>query len=366
MTDLPAGADLRRVEHRREVFLRFYDYHTQFGTHPGLVYLIIPGLREKLGWTQEETLWFSFLNGCTQHPVTSLLLMTQAPSMVEADRLIAWLESNVDRIAVDTDRRYHRRAIPKAIKGYRELLRGQSATEFWTARSLEGWESVWIAATSIPTFGRLSAWSFCDYLLCSGIEIEPSSLLLEDRAGSRSHRNGLAIVSGRDDLDWHSSNPSFSGHYSSDDLASLAATGDSLLEEARARAHGHPHARFINRLTLESALCTYKSFHRPNRRYPNVYADMMHDRLLAFETTWGDTNLTDVFWTLRSERLPGDLRLEDNPGDPGCVPMKQNWYRETGRLPMMSGMYGDMACDFDDLVHAGAFGRFREPRRGQP
>ena len=362
MISLPADADLRRPEHRREVFLRFYDYHTQFGTHPGLVYLIIPGLCDQLGWTQEETLWFSFLNGCTQHPMTSLLLMRQAPSLNEADRLIAWLETNVDKIAVDTDRRYHRRLIPKAINGYRQMLDGQSPTEFWTLRSEQGWESVWSAATSIPTFGRLSAWSFCDYLLCSGVPVEPSTLLLEDRAGSRSHRNGLALVAGRDDLDWHSSNPDFSGRYSDTDLAMLAATGESLLEEARQRATGQPHAPFVNRLTLESALCTYKSFHRPNRRYPNVYADMMHDRLLAFEATWGD-DLTEVFWTLRSQRLPRNLRLEDNLGDPGCGPMKQNWYRETGRLPMMSQMHDDMGCEFDDLVNAEAFGRFREPRQ---
>lgn len=361
----PEDADLRRPEYRREVFLRFYDYHTQFGTHPGLVYLVIPGLAEKLGWTQEETLWFSFLNGCTQHPMTSLLLMTQAPSLEDSDRLVAWLEVNVDRIAVDTDRRYHRRQIPRALEGYRAMLAGRSATEFWTEQSHKGWEAVWRSATSIPTFGRLSAWSFCDYLLCSGIAVEPSTLLLEDRAGSRSHRNGLAIVSGRDDLDWHSSNPGFDGRYSPDDLKLLAATGESLLAEARERARGQRHAMFVNRLTLESALCTYKSFHRPNRRYPNVYADMMYDRLIAFERTWGETGLADIFWRLRSERLPGDLRLEDNPGDPGCVPLKQNWYRETGRVPMMSGMYADMACEFDDLTRRGEFGTFRNARGGE-
>lgn len=31
--------------------------------------------------------------------------------------------------------------------------------------------------------------------------------------------------------------------------------------------------------TLESALCTYKSWHRPNRRYVNVYSDMLHGRI---------------------------------------------------------------------------------------
>lgn len=365
MTYLNPGVDLRKPEYRREVFLRFYDYHTQFGTHPGLVYLVIPGLRQSLEWTQEDSLWFSFLNGCTQHPMTSLLLMEQAPTLSDSARLVDWLEVNVDKISVDTDRRYHRRLIPKALEGYLSLLGGQSASEYWTTTANRGWDEVWSAARSIPTFGRLSAWSFCDYLLCSGIEVEPTTLMLEDHAGSRSHRNGLAIVSGRDDLDWHSSNSDFDGKYSRSDLAFLADTGESLLAEARQRSQGKPYEQFVNRLTLESALCTYKSFHRPNRRYPNVYADMMYDRLIAFEKSWGESDLTRAFWRLRSERLPVELRLEDNPGDPGCVALKQNWYRETGRVPMMSGLYEDMSCEFDDLVQARAFGSFRNPRGGQ-
>ena len=362
MNTLPPDADLRRPEYRREVFLRFYDYHTRFGTHPGLVYLVIPGLKSTFSWSSEEALWYSFLNGCTQHPVTSLLLMEQAPLIQDSPRLVEWLEGNVGSIAVDTDRRYHRRLIPKAIEGLRKLLHGRSMTEYWTETAAQGWQAVWTAATAIPTFGRLSAWSFCDYLLCSGVDVEPLTLLLHDQQGSRSHRNGLAIVSGRDDLDWHSSNPKFDGRYSESDLRHLEETGESLLDEARSRATGHEHLRFVNRLTLESALCTYKSFHRPNRRYPNVYADMMYDRLIAFEESWKRSDITDVFWRLRAQRLPQQLRLEDSPGDPGCVSLKQNYYRETGRLPMMSWVHEDMKCEFDDLVASGALGQFRSRR----
>ena len=355
---LPEDADLRLPQYRREVFLRFYDFHTKYGTHPGLVYLVIPSLRKKLGWTAEETLWFSFLNGCTQNPITSLRLWRVAPTIADADHLVEWLKHNVETVTVDTDRRYHRRAIPTAIHGYRKLLRGASQEDFWTSAASDGWNSTWTSARSIPTFGRLSAWSFCDYLLCSGISVSPSDLMLEDRSGSRSHRNGLAIVSGRDDLDHHASNPSFDGRYSSDDLDHLARVGNDLLTEAQTRASGQPHAPFINRLTLESALCTYKSFHRPNRRYPNVYSDMMYDRIMTARGTAADSDL-DLFWEIRAERLPTALRLEDNSGDPGCVAIKQNWYRETGRIPMMSGEYADMSCELDDLIASQALGVFR-------
>ena len=356
--NLPDGADLRKPEYRQEVFLRFYDYHTKHGTHPGLVYLIIPSLAKRFGWTTEETLWFSFLNGCTQHPVTSLRLWRVAPTLSEADRLTAWLEGNLPSVKVDTDRRYHRRLIPQAIAGYKKLLRGATQEDFWTSTTTQGWAETWAAATAIPTFGRLSAWSFCDYLLCSGIAVSPTDLMLGDMAGSRSHRNGLAIISGRNDLDYHASNPSFNGKYTPEDLDFLANTGDTLLQEAQTRSAGQPHAQFVNRLTLESALCTYKSWHRPNRRYPNVYADMMHDRLTAAQGVASDEDLA-IFWDIRAENLPPHLRLESNPGDPGVDPIKQNWYRETGRVPMMSHDYPDMDCELDDLIRYKSFGVFR-------
>ena len=102
--------------------------------------------------------------------------------------------------------------------------------------------------------------------------------------------------------------------------------------EARERNPGNPD---VLRLTLESALCTYKSWHKPNRRYPNVYADMHHDRIRWAESRrWGKEALR-VQWDARARALPERLRLEDNPDDPGFSPEKQNQYLATGVPPMM-------------------------------
>lgn len=92
--------------------------------------------------------------------------------------------------------------------------------------------------------------------------------------GSKSHRNGLAIVLGRDDLDWHDSNPGFNGEYTPELLSWLKLEGARLLAEAKQSAQDKPYFYEVSYFTLESALCTYKSWHRPNRRYPNVYADI--------------------------------------------------------------------------------------------
>src|SRR5690242_16787050 len=69
--DLQVGMDFRKPELRREVFLRFYDFQLKYRAHPGCVYFIIPHLYRTFEWDQEKRLWFAFVNGNTQNPVTS-------------------------------------------------------------------------------------------------------------------------------------------------------------------------------------------------------------------------------------------------------------------------------------------------------
>src|SRR5205823_3903141 len=163
------------------------------------------------------------------------------------------------RLGWDTDRRHHRRALEQSLLGYVALLNGRTQRDFWHAVAERGWDELWTTARSIPTFGRLSAWSFCDYLHLCGVPIDCRDLMLEE------------------------------------------------------------------------ALCTYKSWTRPNRRYPGVYADMLYDRIRATERAFPDEDWS-VFWEARRACLPRFLRIEDVPSDPGYSALKQNWYRETGEI----------------------------------
>jgi hypothetical protein len=183
------------------------------------------------------------------------------------------------------------------------------------------------------------------------VAIDCDQLFLDDIQGSKSHRNGLAIVLGRDDLDWHDSNPGFNGEYTPETLEWLKEEGAALLEEAKQRAKGKLWECDVSYFTLESALCTYKSWHRPNRRYPNVYADMFHDRIKKAESHWPGRDLSE-FWDARREYLPEHLRLEDNPADDGVKPLKQNHYRETGQVVMLDREWPCFKNDFNDRVNA--------------
>jgi hypothetical protein len=366
MIELTPGMDFRQPGLRREVFHRFYSFHLRHRSHPGGVYYLLPHLAERLGWDAEQALWFAFLNGNTQHPITSLLLHQAGPGPAHADQLLGFWRRNYGRLGFDTDRRYHKKHLDKAVAGYLTNLAGAPQLDYWTAAAGDGFAGVWTAARAIPTFGRLSAFSFAEYLKITldGLRLprpagfDCDTLMLDDHTGSKSHRNGLCKVLGLDALDWHPSNPNFDGHYNPAELQHLTGAAAVLLAEARQRAWGQPWAADVGNFTLESALCTYKSWHRPNRRYPNVYNDMLHDRIRQSEERWPTADLS-LFWEARAVALPRALRLEDQPFDPGMVPAKQNHYLLTGQQVMLDHDDPAFTNDFQAKVDAHGFGRCR-------
>jgi hypothetical protein len=340
--DLQYGMDFRKPEYRREVFLRFYEFHLKYGTHPGCVYFVLPFLFKKYHWDAEQRLWFAFINGNTQNPVTSKIIFDEFPDFASLDlaRLDSWFNAKWPVLAFDTDRRYHKKEFIKAVASYKKLCGASQAEYFGTFMGgddpYQNFRSAWKEVRAkFHSFGRLSAFSYLEYIRIMRVgKIDCDQLFLEDMTGSKSHRNGLAIVLGRDDLDWHDSNPSFNGEYTPEILAWLKVEGAKLLREAKERSSGKAWAYGVSYFTLESALCTYKSWHRPNRRYPNVYADMFHDRIRKAESHWPERDLSE-FWDARHEYLPECLCLEDNPADAGVQPVKQNHYRESGQVIMM-------------------------------
>ena len=112
MVTLTEGLDFRLPEYRREVFLRFFEFHLKYRSHPGSIYYLMPYLSEKEGWDNEQKLWFAYLNGNTQNPVTSYILIKRFPSLSELNlmELRDWFHgSKVYRnLQWDTDRRYHK------------------------------------------------------------------------------------------------------------------------------------------------------------------------------------------------------------------------------------------------------------------
>jgi Alpha-glutamyl/putrescinyl thymine pyrophosphorylase clade 2 len=286
------------------------------------------------------------------------MLMQAGDRPAKADDMLNWFLDHRETLAWDTDRRYHRKAFPSATLAYLSTTRG-SAVRYWRAAEYKGWEGLWHAARILPTMGRLSAWSYLEYLKILGVTTtDADNLMLHDLGGSRSHRNGLALLMGHPELMWWRFNPGSSEKlYTPTVLAEMELFGQSLLHDAEIRNPGHPHVGY---LTLESALCTFKSWHVPNRRYTGVYNDMLYDRLKSAESRHGKR--FDVIWESRYD-LPYRLRMEHNLNDPGCVPVKQNHFLETGEPVMLGYWYDDIGPSTYDLKAAS--GAYRQDRKWQ-
>lgn len=346
--DLLPGLDFRLPQYRREVFLRFYEFHLKYRSHPGGVYFAFPWLAKYKNMTMEDKLWIAFINGCSQNIVTSFIIFEKFPSLKnlniqELDNW--WNESHVkfkSGSGWDSDRKYFKigkTGFPNCVKSYKDIVdsRGSQVNLFSdlcnTNDKYRNFENAWdFVRNNFLSFGRLSTFSYLEYLRIQGVNLDCNNLFLDDISGSKSHRNGLCKVLGRDDLDWWdagaSVNKNFPG-YKSETIEWLTQEGELLLEEARERID-HIDVSYF---TLESTLCCYKSWHRPNRRYPNVYMDMMYNRIKYAEQEWG--NEFDHFWRMRLDSLPKYLRLENNSWDDGLSKRKQNHYLETGQVIMM-------------------------------
>lgn len=361
--DLKEGMDFRKPEYRREVFLNFYEYHLKYKSHPGAVYYVMPYLAEKYNWDFETKLWFAFINGATQNPLTSWVIFQHFPvfSEINLEDMEKWHRAYWKNLDYDIDRRYQKGHFVEMVENYVELLDGKTQSEYFndicnSDDVYENFNKLWdVVFNEFFMYGRLSTFSYTEYLKIMGLNIDCGDLFIFDKSGSKSHRNGLCIVLGRDEFDVRKDNENlpqeFEKGHTKEIMIWLEKEGELLLEEAKERFKGTDFFEDVNYFTLESTLCCYKSWHRKNRRYPNVYNDMFYDRIKKAELRdWYEIDGMDIdfsdFWDARKAYLPEHMRIEDNPNDPGLVKVKQNWYRFTGQVPMMDKEFRHFKNDF--------------------
>lgn len=366
ISQLKSGMDFRNPKYRREVFLRFYEFHLKYKAHPGGVYIAFPYIQKYYNLDRQNMLWLAFINGCSQNIVTSWIIWLHFPDFnkLNLQQLEIWFNQNHSHFKVnsgwDLDRKYYkvgRTGFPNCVKSYKENVDkfGSQVKMFDSIMNsqdpYENFQKLWdFVRENFLSFGRLSTFSYLQFLKITGQNLDCNNLFLEDLAGSKSHRNGLCKVLGRDQLDWWdakaSTNPNFPG-YNDSTIQWLKDQSQILLAQAKSRFKDNKsiNQSDVNKFTFQSTLCCYKSWHRPNRRYPNIYMDMMHDRIRYAQSQWGDK--FQIFWDMRKQVLPEHLRLQDNPKDPGLNKIKQNHYRLSGQVIMMDKQFECFSNQFN-------------------
>lgn len=309
--------DYRLKENRLEYFTALYKMNLDRGAMPGMVYLYMPKLAEHFGWDEEEKLWFAALNGFTQNPITSLRMMQQLPGVpneAELSRFDTWFNANWDTLNFDSDRLKNKRNTIAGIRSYVQLVseHGGYQTLLWSPE--QSYAEAWGKASSVHSFGRLSTFSYLEYVRIMGYGAQCTDLMFEDFDGSRSHRNGALFLQGADTLvfDKRADN-GFDGNYEH-----FKPMCEWLLTETNKFLRGfvaqHPETRDVGYFTIESQYCQFKNgFFK--RRYPGVYSDMAWDRIRWYDerSSAGDITLeglTEPFKEIRAAFLPEWLREE--------------------------------------------------------
>lgn len=364
--------DWRASDRRREAFQRSYTFSLEYRNLPGMVYSMLPAIADAFDLDEDGRAWLAWLNGNTQNVVTSMILLEQAPRWQDWRVAVDYFGEHFKALEFDTDRRHQKTKFPEATEKWIAGLMDDAETPA-SAWDFDSGKAAFGYAMQHPYMGRISAWSYMEFVRILLPHVPDVDSWYLGESSSRSHRNALCMLAGYDDAwGWdreQAEMPMILGIM--DDLHEEA---ESLLEEAQGRnAVLDPDASrmegvamsmtnpLVCRLTMESALCTFKSWHKPDRRYPNVYADMMYQRIKKAEARL-DRSL-DMLWGIRLATLPEPLRLEDNPGDPGLSSVKQNWYRETGEIHYLHMLFPDMnPSGFEAAVDAGEFGERKDPK----
>jgi len=310
--------DWRKTENRARYFDHLYRINLQHRMMPGMVYRYLEGLAEALSLTEEQRYWMVFLNGLTQNPITTKILLERQPEPGCSQATEDWFNEHWSKLQFDTDRRYQKKDTPSAMRRYREIV-GSRPRAFLDRSARETWQLI---EQEFLSFGRLATFSYMEYLWILRLGPEIESLMFR-HPGSKSHRNGMLFLIGREDLAQDRRNPTAIAPKGQDldrKCHELELTASQHLARLRVE---QPH-RDIGPFTYESNLCTFKN-HFFGRRYPGVYADMAYERIEKAEAAgWN----CDLFRGMREE-LPDWLRVEKEP-KPWTLNRKAALFRDTG------------------------------------
>jgi hypothetical protein len=190
-------------------------------------------------------------------------------------------------------------------------------------------DNLWTSVkSSLHKFGRYSTWFYLQHLKhTAGVRINPTSLMLDDYDGSRSHRNGLLYAVGQeDDLD---------RKLTASEYGNLESQAKEILAETKTR---FPElASSIDYFTMETCLCSFKKLFRENHgRYLGYYLDRQAEEIIKAESDGWYGIDWNVLWQSREETI--DLRLDHKRGiDKERFP---NFIR-TGRLENLEWLFDD-------------------------
>ena len=302
--------DYRSESNRREAFIRWYAWSLKYNDCDPAVWAT-NYLNKRYEHNDEQRIWLCWLYGNTYHLPTAWVLMNEFPDyeLANVERIAAWNTANYRRLRYQTDTKWNKGHLSAMFASYQQFIGGKSQREkiesYYVGTDEENFDNLWVNAKSnLYKFGRYSTWFYLQHLKhTAGVQINPSSLMLNDFSGSRSHRNGLLFaLSQEHDVD---------KKLSRSEYADLESRARDIIQETRARFPDLHHQ--IDYFTMETCLCSFKKIFREHHgRYLGYYLDRQTEEIQKCESDGWSGIEWNVFWQSRSETL--DTRLDHKRG----------------------------------------------------
>lgn len=326
--------DYRLAENRREAFVRWYAWSLKYDDCDPAVWAT-NYINKRYEHNVEQKLWLCWLYGNTYQLPTAWVLMNEFPDyeLATVDRITQWNTTNYKRLRYQTDTKWNKGHLPTMFASYQQFIGSSTQRNrlesFYGDSEEANFDALWTSVkTSLHKFGRYSTWFYLQHLKhTAGVRINPTSLMLDDYDGSRSHRNGLLYALGQeDDMD---------RKLTASEYANLESQAYELLCETKAR---FPElASAVDYFTMETCLCSFKKiFREKHGRYLGYYLDRQSEEIVKAEGDGWYGIDWDVLWQSRDETI--DLRLDNRRGiDKERFP---NFIR-TGRLENLEWLFDD-------------------------
>ena len=326
--------DYRLREHRREAFIRWYAWSLKYDDCDPAVWAT-NYLNKRYEHNDEQRLWLCWLYGNTYHLPTAWVLMNEFPDfeLATVERMEAWNAQNYKRLRYQTDTKWNKGHLPAMFASYQKYI--GSGTQRDKFNSIcdsgdeENFDRLWIdVKDSLHKFGRYSTWFYLQHLRhTAGVRISPTSLMLSDYSGSRSHRNGLLFALGRDD--------DYDRKLSGKEYEALEVEARSIIKETKNR---FPElVEQVDFFTMETCLCSFKKIFREHHgRYLGYYLDRQAEEIMKAEGDGWYGIDWDVLWQARNETI--DLRLDHKRG---IDKEKYSTFVRTGQMENLEWMFDD-------------------------
>lgn len=335
--------DYRNKSNRREAFIRWYAWSLNFKDCDPSVWCT-NYLHSRYEHNDEERIWFAWLYGNTYQLPTAWVLKNEFPDfeLATVDRIEEWNTHNYKRLRYQTDTKWNKGHLPSMFVSYQKFV-GSSSTQRKAIESCFGdneeqnFENLWEQINkNLHKFGRYSTWFYLQHLKhTANIAISPTSLMLNDYSGSRSHRNGLLYALGMEEK--------VDQRLTISEYAYLESAGKEILQEMRIR---FPELSLdIDFFTMETCLCSFKKIFREHHgRYLGYYLDRQSEEIQKAESDGWYGIEWKVLWQSRDETL--DQRLSRRN-----VINKEKFssFIRTGKLSNLEWMFNDENKVLDGL-----------------